>query len=342
MDKPKIQFRLSDSEIKRHIIIWFSIVAVIMILDPVPGGFIVNILGAVFAFGNYILLYYMLALYILPKIYHRQHISFCVRLCLMFVLYLIIKYARVMYILPAVGGKGSLYDDPIILFIFDGIIQALIIGSSAYVLYLSKVNQYKLIQQRKKEELNIKAELLFLKEQFNTHLTFNFLNYCYGHLNKCSKKATQSIEVFSEILEYSLTIKSDTLVPLRREIEYLENFISLQKIISSDMFFDFKYNIEYEGTTVPPMMLVDFLEIAFIKGQINRPSNPLRIKLNANEKLIVYTVECKLSESKNPTSTFNKEQNLKNNLDLYYKDMHEISFSHLNKNYIISATINLT
>jgi len=92
-------------------------------------------------------------------------------------------------------------------------------------------------KQQKLSELNEQkkiAELNALKNQLNPHFLFNTLNNLYALTLKKSDEAPIVIEKLADILDYIIYRCEDKFVPLHKEIELLENYISLEKIRYGD------------------------------------------------------------------------------------------------------------
>ena len=78
------------------------------------------------------------------------------------------------------------------------------------------------------------AELKLLKAQLNPHFLFNTLNNLYGLSVVKSDKLPALMLKLSDLLRYSLYDTKETFVPLEKEIRYLENYMSLEKIRLED------------------------------------------------------------------------------------------------------------
>jgi hypothetical protein len=110
---------------------------------------------------------------------------------------------------------------------------------------------------------HLQTELKFLKAQYHPHFLFNALNTVYFQMDDNVADAKKSIEKFSELLRYQLYDQQQT-VPVSRELHYLQNFIELQKVRSSDklqlqVYFDPTLN----GEQVYPLLFLPLVENAF-------------------------------------------------------------------------------
>ncbi|MDO6744920.1 histidine kinase [Tenacibaculum soleae] len=75
-----------------------------------------------------------------------------------------------------------------------------------------------------------KAELALLKSQINPHFFFNTLNNLYGLTVEKYDDAPDVLIRLSDMMRYTIYMGKEDLVPLKDEIEYLQNYIELHKI----------------------------------------------------------------------------------------------------------------
>jgi LytS/YehU family sensor histidine kinase len=125
-------------------------------------------------------------------------------------------------------------------------------------------------------------ELNFLRAQFNPHFLFNSINSIYGHIDKTNKPAREMLLKFSEMLRYQLYECNVEEIELDRELNYIKNYVSLQKSrmderISVQSCFD-----SVNGNRrIAPLLLIAFIENAFKYVGFNEgKENLIRISLN--------------------------------------------------------------
>ncbi len=88
-------------------------------------------------------------------------------------------------------------------------------------------------ENRKKQEVEnetMQSELRFLKSQINPHFLFNTLNSLYALTLKKSDKAPDIVIKLSEMMRYMLYECNEPKVPLRKEINYLQNYLDLERL----------------------------------------------------------------------------------------------------------------
>lgn len=75
------------------------------------------------------------------------------------------------------------------------------------------------------------TELQVLRQQLNPHFFFNTLNYLYGTaLQEDAKRTAEGIDVMSGMMRYTVTNMRDNFVPLTEEINFINQYIYLQKV----------------------------------------------------------------------------------------------------------------
>lgn len=127
-----------------------------------------------------------------------------------------------------------------------------------------------------------------LMNQMNPHFLFNSLNVLSYLVYKDPKKAEQFIEELSQMYRYILQLNEAYLVPLKKEVEFIDSYMFLQKIRHpSHLTFETDISDESFQKYIPPLTLETLVENA-IKHNIIDAETPLHIKLSSqNGHLIV-------------------------------------------------------
>jgi LytS/YehU family sensor histidine kinase len=120
-------------------------------------------------------------------------------------------------------------------------------------LYISKIE--------KEKDTN---ELNFLRAQFNPHFLFNSINSIYGYIDKTNKPAREMLLKFSEMLRYQLYECNVEKIELDRELNYIENYIILQKTrMNERICIESCYDLVDGRIKIAPLLLIIFIENAF-------------------------------------------------------------------------------
>lgn len=182
--------------------------------------------------------------------------------------------------------------------------------------------------RRTMEGEKLKAELAALKHQINPHFLFNVLNSLYGSaLENDDEPTAEGIAKLSHMMRYMLYESNDDSVSLQKELDYIQDYITLQRMrISSDVEVNYLIHGDPTGHHIPPMILQPFVENAFKYGisQI-RPSR-IDIQADISTRHLSFTVR----NTKHPViqeDTKHKGIGLKNvrkRLDLLCKHCYQL------------------
>lgn len=204
------------------------------------------------------------------------------------------------------------------------------------------------LEKKKKEIENerLTSELRFLKAQINPHFLFNTLNNLYYLAFTQSPNTTEVIAKLSQMMRYMLYDSNHSHVPLSKEIEYMQNYISLEKLrLSADVPILFEVHGNVDGAMITPLIFITFLENAFKHGVSNTAQNAwVKVGIDISGKACVYTVEnSKITDS---DKTVNDKsgiglQNVKRRLDLSYPDNYELNVQDLPDRYVVELKMNL-
>lgn len=174
----------------------------------------------------------------------------------------------------------------------------------------------------------VQLELNFLKAQVNPHFLFNTLNNLYGAIIK--KRTDQSAEIvtrLSDYMRYSLENADRPSIPLKEEIELINNYIELEKIRLNHVELSFTYDLQHGASEIPPLLFIPLLENAF-KYTTDKADSQIIIKLEEQEKLLNFSIQNTYNaDRKSRESGGFGLSNLKRRLDLYYPDRYTLETS---------------
>lgn len=125
------------------------------------------------------------------------------------------------------------------------------------------------LENKKKQLENEKliAELNYLKARINPHFLFNTLHNLNYLVYAGSKNATDVIIKLSNIMRYMIYDASKDHVPLKKEIEYMNDYIHLESIRLNQAFtLNFNVSGNLNELEIAPLILITFLENAFKHG----------------------------------------------------------------------------
>lgn len=189
-----------------------------------------------------------------------------------------------------------------------------------------------------------KAELLNIKYQLQPHFLFNILNSIYALSITKSDAAPESILKLSNVMRYVVSESERDLVPLKKELDYLKDYIALQLIrTDQSLQFSFTETGDPKDLQIAPLILVNFIENAFKYGFKPEKKSNIRISIIILDDQIEMNVyNDKVCTSNGTSTTLIGLRNTIKRLEAFYPKRHvlridetELSFSVLLKMELI-------
>jgi len=171
------------------------------------------------------------------------------------------------------------------------------------------------------------AELNLLKSQVQPHFLFNTLNNIYYEAYREAPRTARLIERLSDIMRYFVDESPRDEVSLATEIQFLENYIALEKIrIRHDIDLNFIHHFNPD-VRIPPMLLMTFVENVFKHG-IDKSSsdNRVEIALTQQDRHLIFQTKNRIHDKTGAgePSGFGIE-NLRKRLSLLYGTNFELN-----------------
>ncbi|OQP47459.1 hypothetical protein A4H97_08175 [Niastella yeongjuensis] len=215
-----------------------------------------------------------------------------------------------------------------------------------------------LYQQRKKQILQLRgmetalaqsdANLQLLRSQINPHFLFNALNTLYATaLQHDSEKTAEGIQQLGDMMRFMLDDNTKAFIPMEKEIDYLKNYISLQKLrilSSSDIAIEDNLDEVRCHHLVAPMLFIPFVENAFKHGISGKELSWVVLKMECSEKDILFEVRNSIHRRVDMEAgrTGIGLQNVKGRLNLLYPHQHELLIEEKDGEFIIRLHITIT
>jgi two-component system, LytTR family, sensor kinase len=204
-----------------------------------------------------------------------------------------------------------------------------------------KIRSQIYIEQIEKEKAA--NELNFLRAQFNPHFLFNSINSIYGHIDKSNKDARDMLLVFSDMLRYQLYECNVDQIELEREVNYIRNYIAMQKSrMNEKIAVNFCASENNGNIKIAPLLLISFIENAFkYVGFNEQRHNEVEIKLwHEDGKLLFRIINTKDTFiNRAEKSSGLGIANAKRRLELIYPGMHLLQIDNREEDFEVMLTI---
>jgi two-component system LytT family sensor kinase len=193
----------------------------------------------------------------------------------------------------------------------------------------------------------LSTEIKFLKSQINPHFLFNTLNNLFSMAQaKGNDDLADGISKLSGMMRYMIYDSNAESVLLKKEIAYLEDCITLNKLRYDDdeIKITFDHPAQPGNVTIAPMLFIPFVENAFKHGVAIGQTSGIDIAIViADQKLIFtcantkYSAIKKMADEKSGIGL----ENVKRRLDLLYPGKHNLQLDEDNGKYIVKLEIDL-
>ncbi len=188
---------------------------------------------------------------------------------------------------------------------------------------------YFMMKQASEEALLQRSqfELRLLRAQVQPHFLFNTLNNMYYEAYLDSPRTALLIERLSDIMRYFVDQSMLDTVSLGTEVQFLDNYIALEKIrIKPEPAIGFEKQFD-AGITVPPMLLMTFVENIFKHG-IDKISgcNTIAISLVQANGYLCFSTKNAINKHAGPSASDGLGlKNLRARLSILYNENYELA-----------------
>ena len=207
--------------------------------------------------------------------------------------------------------------------------------------YIEWVNNQR-TQETIQAQKNV-SELSALKNQLKPHFLFNSLNSIYWLTKQDSDQASEAVITLSELMRYMLYRANKEVVLLKDEIEYISNYIKLQRLrIAENQ--DVNMNIKglITDQKISPLLFISYIENAFKFGTNFEGRTEVDIKIVVKEDSLSFScVNLIGSRNNNDTSSGIGMQNTKDRLNLLYPNKHSLEIKEENNRFIVALNLEL-
>ena len=234
--------------------------------------------------------------------------------------------------------------------IINFFVQLLVTAPLCWYMYKRQLKNSEEVIVLKKELGRSTANFDFLRSQINPHFLFNALNTIYGTaIQEKAERTSEGIEKLGDMMRFMLQENMQEKISLAREIYYLNKYISLQRLRtdpSPGVRIEAFIQDPVSNVQIAPMLLIPFVENAFKHGISFREPSHIKVTLEVKDKNLYFDVYNSRHERNEADPEKDKSgiglSNVKQRLQLLYKNKHEIIVRENLKEFFVHLTIQLT
>ena len=192
------------------------------------------------------------------------------------------------------------------------------------------------------DKKNYEMELALVKSQFNPHFLFNTINNIDVLIEKDAAKASVYLNNLSDMMRFMLYETKTEKIPLGKELAYIDKYIDLQKIRTSNRDY-VHYSVEgFSGDmTIAPMLFIPFIENAFKHAGNKKTGNAINIRIKI--ELSGITFDCENSYSGDaqvkPDQGGLGNELIQKRLQLLYPATHKLEVNNNNNTYKVKLVL---
>ena len=199
-------------------------------------------------------------------------------------------------------------------------------------------------KERRMKELqaeNLSQRLESLRYQINPHFFMNTLNNIHALVDIDPEKAKESIEVFSKMMRILLYEGDAPTIPLAKELDFIEHFISLMRLRypEDSVRIETVFPENRSGAAVPPLVMASFVENAFKHGVSYSDDSFIRVKVERQDDKVVFLC----SNSSHPSEGDERHgvglENIRKRLTLLYGKEYTLSIDEEEGRYEVLLVI---
>lgn len=228
--------------------------------------------------------------------------------------------------------------------------QLFVTAPLLWFLYRRQMMAKEEVVSLKRELGQSNANIDSLRSQINPHFLFNVLNTIYGTaIQEGAERTSSAVEKLGDMMRFMLHENMQEKIGLSREIDYLNNYISLQRLrTDGNAALQVETHVERPDTIlqIAPMLLIPFVENAFKHGISFREPSHIKVTLEIRDNTLYFDVYN--SKHARPEHDPEKDNNgiglsnVQQRLQLLYPQQHELVVRETVKDFFIHLTLQLT
>lgn len=217
----------------------------------------------------------------------------------------------------------------------------MIVEAFSFAVGLFTQTEIQRTRRREVEAQRDRAEIELYKTQIKPHFMFNTLNSLYGLFLTKNENALPSLEKFISMMRYIHTTTQQEMVSLAEEADYIQQFVGIQSLrLNGRTNVSLEIDIQDKSLSLPPMLLVTFVENCFMHGVSPVEDSTIFISLTEHDGVLHF----KTCNQIFPVRRIGEHMGIENcrkRLNLVYPQNHSLTISDADGMFGVELMINL-
>ena len=249
--------------------------------------------------------FYANYLWLTPRFFvegkHRYFLL--INLLLIVSLGIVLHYFVTMSYMLLPSNEANRHNEPLaiqeVFYILRDIVTLGIFAAVGTALVLAQRWEHNEKARREAEAARTEAELKTLRYQINPHFLLNTLNNIYALTAFDTPKAQQTIQELSRLMRHVLYDYEQPTVPMKDEMDFLQNYINLMKIrLPQSVEVRTRFKVLTPQQPIAPMVFISLVENAFKHGVSPTEPSFISIDIETTKQQVV----CDIQNSNHPKS----------------------------------------
>jgi len=191
-------------------------------------------------------------------------------------------------------------------------------------------------------EKNYEMEMALITSQLDPHLLFNTINNIDAMIMKDAVVASEYLNKLSDIMRFILYETKGDRIPLAKEIEYMDKYIDLQKIRTSNPnYVHFEVTGKPGNKMIAPMVFIPYIENAFKHTHNKKLENAISVHIFIKDDTVQLVCENRCDPNAKVQQTVGGLGNelIRKRLNLLYPGQHQLDVERTDERYSVNLTI---
>ncbi|QIX60433.1 histidine kinase [Hymenobacter sp. BT18] len=228
----------------------------------------------------------------------------------------------------------------------DYFMQLVTVVVFLFLSWLARVTETLVLNTIRKEQLEkqaVEAELVNLKSQINPHFLFNTLNNIHTLVYKQAPAAPEAVMHLASLMRYMIYESNAATVPLARELDYLQDYVSLQQLrYKSSPVVDLQITGETTSCYIAPLLFIHLLENAYKHSPARLEPGDVKVSVAVKEDTLTFHTQNPVR--KNAATTLEEPggiglPNVRKRLALLYPGQHTLDIYSTSDTFTVMLTI---